>query len=499
MPNEFDTYLAGKQAAAPAAVPAPAAQPNEFDQYLSTKTSPPEVAQDPGFLDKLSAGVKNYVSGLSLPNSLADVGSRLAHGGLLRAPPDDSADYDSSGKLTQAGMDRGAARSAAGAPPFPLFSGGGLANLAGRVGANTAASGVQAGLSNPNKSFDLDKARDGAELGAGLSLLGEGIGGVAGAAAEPLNDVAENRSASAMGWTKAMRKKLGNDAAQDAGRVGLDEGVVTPLATTIDKLERMQGVKNAAGKTIGNTMDTLDQAGASEFNPLSTAAKVHQQIGDKYTNEPLFGSLANQYDNLMETITKRGAQNIPYSEAQKLKQLLGEYGWKEGAAVPGREQAQQAYGVVNKELDNAVDQGAQQVGDPDMLANLQHARKNYKAASNTVDALEGQQAGEAGNQQIGLGSKVLAAGQLAAGNPLKAAATIGLNEGARRFGNNFAAVGADALSKILSDSPQVLGRYAPILTNAMQRGGPDALSATHHILLQTDPNYAKQLTGESAP
>lgn len=497
MPNEFDTYLAGKQAAAPATDSAPAAsQPNEFDQYLSAKTAtaPQEAPTDPGILDKLSALKNAYTSDMSLPSSLSDLGGRLAHGGLLRNDNSQPAKGDfaldpATGrlKLTQAGMAKGAAQSANGAPPFPFFSGSGLGNLAARVGTNTALGGAQAGLSNPNKTFDLGRAADGAELSGALGLLGESAGGLAGATADPLNNMAENRSASAMGWTKAMRKKFGNDAAQEAGRVGLDEGVVSPLATTADKIERMQGVKDAAGQTIGDTMKTLDQAGQSEFNPLSTAGKVHQQLGDKYANEPLFGGLKNQYDNLMETITKRGAQNIPYSEAQKLKQLLGEYGWKEGLGVPGREQAQQAYGIVNKELDDAVDRGAQATGNEGMLEDLQNARKNYKAASNTMTGLEGQQAAEQGNQQMGLGSKVLAAGELARGNPMGAVKLVGLNEGAKRFGNNFAAVGTDALSKVLKDSPQVLGRYAPILTNAATRG-PDALAATN-AMLQKDPGY----------
>ena len=317
-------------------------------------------------------------------------------------------------------------------------------------------------------------------------------------AAPVVNDVAENRSASALGWTKALRKKLGNDAAMDAGRVGLDEGVVTPMASTGTKLERMQAVKDAAGQQIGGTMDTLDQAGIAEFNPLGAAGKVHGEIGNAYANEPLFGGLADQYERLMKTITKRGAQNIPYKEAQELKELIGQYGYKEGVGVPGREQAQQAYGIVNKELDDAVARGAAKTGDDALLDGLKKAKGNYRAAKNSIGALEGKQAAEHVNNEVSLSDMVVAATALASPHGLaKAAVNLGAKGAATRFGNNFAAVGADNLAKILSTEPGTFGQYAAVLANAAKRG-PDSLLAAHNTLLKTDPNYAKQLGGEGA-
>ena len=329
-------------------------------------------------------------------------------------------------------------------------------------------------------------ARNVMALATAAHGLGKGAGYVAEKAAPIVEDFANNRAASAMGWTKAMRKKLGNDAAETAGRVGLDEGVVTPFASTDDKLERMGNVKATAGKTIGDTMDTLDNAGIKEFNPLTAAGEVQSQIGDKYANEPLFSSLKNQYDNLMETISKRGGQPTTFAEAQKLKKLLGDYGWNEGMEVPGREQARQAYGIVNKNVEGAVDRGAQQLGDPDLLGNLKDAKKNYGAADNTLSALDNKTAAEQGNNTIGLSDTV------ALTSPHGASKLVAKKLGAK-YGQNMMATSADNVAKMLKEAPEVLGKYAAPLAAAAARG-KDAFDAANLTLMKNDPAFAALVT-----
>lgn len=362
--------------------------------------------------------------------------------------------------------------------------------------------GALSGLGNSEADLTkgkVAKAAGDTALGAGVGL-GAGVlfGGlsnlVSGEAAAGANTMAEDNAARALGMTKAIRNKIGNERARAAGRAGLDEDVITPLASTEDKLAGMQGVQERAGQKIGDTVKSLDESGAKEFNPLEAASKIDEQIGNKYGNEPLFKSQAEQYQNLLDTVLKRGDKNISFSEAQKLKELLGQYGYKEGNAIPGREQAQQAYGIINKYLDDSVGKAAADTGDAGILEGLQGARKTYGAASDAIPALENRSAAEAGNKPFGLTDTIMVAPKIMT-NPATAVAELGAKKAAERYGSNIAAVGLDKVAKLLQVAPDALGPYAGVLANAAQKGS-QALAAAHAALLKKDPKYAEMLDAQ---
>lgn len=390
--------------------------------------------------------------------------------------------------------------------PLAMEAGAG-ANLATKIGTGLVNAGTYGELMRGDAAIRGASAEDAEHTGNVVAGIGAAIPGVQalGALGEKvapaIADFAENRAASAVGMTKAIRRRIGNDAAQQAGRTALDEGVITPFASTEDKLGRAQALQEESGKQIGGVMDQLDQAGIKTFDPLSTVSKVDSEMGSTYKDEPLFSGLANQYDNLLGTIAKRGAQPITFGEAQKLKQLLGQYGYREGMAIPGKEQAQQAYGIVNQALDDAVAAGAKELpNSPGLLDALKAAKSNFQGAKNIVSGLDNKVAAEKGNNFFGLGDTIAGsvaagAGAMRNGGPGAALAGAAVTAGkkvAAKYGQNTAAWGADKVSKMLQAAPEALGPYAPILREAESRG---RLGVAHFVLSEQDPEYQQLLRG----
>ena len=89
-----------------------------------------------------------------------------------------------------------------------------------------------------------------------------------------------------------------------------------------------------------------------------------------------------------------------------------------------------------------------------------------------------------GLTSYGAGGAVLAGG----GTPVMSALTAVANQAAIKYGASLKATGADKLSKILSQAPEAMGKYAGVLRDAAQRGN-NALGVTHFLLMQKDPNY----------
>ena len=68
---------------------------------------------------------------------------------------------------------------------------------------------------------------------------------------------------------------------------------------------------------------------------------------------------------------------------------------------------------------------------------------------------------------------------------------------APRFASS-AAAGADMVSQLLTNAPQVLGRFAAPLQAAASRG-PQALAASHYVLQQQDQEYRERINHYSNP
>lgn len=390
---------------------------------------------------------------------------------------------------------------------------GGLVSPVGNIGKGAsvgkmalAGAGVGAlGGAGYSEGEDLaDVAMDAAKGGAiggvmsgGLGLAGKGVNKLLSKTANKSSDVADDLAARAIGAERGTIKKLGSEKVKEAGRRALDEGIVTPFASTDDMILRNKASQRNAGKAMSEVYDVIDNANASTFNPLDAAIKVDDEIGG-FWRSPLNKTETKQLDNTLESILMRadetGSKNISVKEAQKLKEELGKVAnWKSNVSITDKERmARDAYKVISDEIDNAVEMGAEKVGIAGLPEKLKLAKKQFGDSKTAEELLKNKLARESGNKMFGLTDTIAGSGGAVAGGPVGLLATILGKKATERFGYQTGAVAADKLSKVLAEAPEMFGKYAGILKNASVKGN---LPLVHELLMRNDPEY-KAMMGD---
>lgn len=389
-------------------------------------------------------------------------------------------------------------------------------------------------------------------LQAGSQAIAPSINKAKNSIGNSLKDTADSLAARALGTERGSVNKMGIDKVKQAGRYALDEGIITPLASTDDMLERALARKAVGGQKMGEVYSKIDDAGKSTFNPLDEAANVEKKIGD-FWRSPINKSETGQLENTLEAITMRGDKNIPIKEAQILKEELGKVAKWNSANVTDKEQmARDAYGIISKRIDEVVDQGATSIGTDDLLALLKEGKRDFSNSSTAESLLKIKQAREQGNKLIGLTDTIFGSGAIAVSGPA-AIGAVGTKKVIDGYGAQNAALGLDKVSKYLLKSPKMLelsknspqifqsivqkfeksfapevqqiqraaenedierkpdvekpgaqvdkdkilnklqgSKYAQVLQNAADKG-EKSFSAAHFVLSQRDVNYRKQL------
>ena len=351
----------------------------------------------------------------------------------------------------------------------------------------------------------------------GINKVAGWLGKKAAKAPDALERFAEERSAKAMGATKGTIKKIGEDKIREIGRGGLDEGIVTPFATTKTMTKRAQDLMKKGGENMDQAYSAIDDAGASTFNPLNVASKVDDELGGFYRSPINRGETA-QLENTIESILMRGGDNIPLKEAQLLKREIGKVAYPAGRKVnpaivtEKQRMAQEAYRIINKSIDESAEKASKTIGDDAIAATLKTGKKQYGIGAGAEDLLDEKSSSELGNKFVGLTDWGLGGGGLAASlitaNPAGIALTagaIGAKKLGEKFGNNVMATGADATAKgarwlgdkipdLIKSNPQIMGKYAPAFQNAMLKGAQQ-VGLTHWLLMNNDPEYRQMLDG----
>lgn len=408
------------------------------------------------------------------------------------------------------------------------------------------------------------------------TAIGAGLGGAIGKGVEMASpvlqkgvdkmgagarDIAERLGVRALGGERGSIKKVGFDRAKQAAGQALDEGVITPLASTDDMIARNAAVKTRGGDMMGEAYKAIDDAGASTFNPIQVAKTVDDELGGFYRS-PLNRGEASQFDNTIDAIKMRAPENmtygdyaapinatqtnIPLSKAQALKAELGRAAnWQNKLVVSPKEQlAREAYGIVNKAIDDAVAAGSETIENAGLGEALATGKKLFGNASTADTFLDNRLAREQGNKILGLTDTITGAGAMGANASLPGAgAAILAKKGIEQYGAQTGAVGFNKVAKALMKSPkmadlaqrspkvfnaivqkmegQVSGgigkaadnermskpydknaliqktqgtKYQQVLENAAQRGD-QAFGAAHFLLQSKDPEYRKITVG----
>lgn len=374
--------------------------------------------------------------------------------------------------------------------------GGGMSSGGATLAETGAVMGGVNGLGSSDAKDLAGMAKDTA-LGAGL---GYGGGVVAQKAAPYLEkgieklsagagDAAERFGARALGAERGTIKSLGIDKVKGAARQMLDEGGFSPFASTEDLVERNAALKAKGGGMMGQAYDAIDNAGASTFNPQQAASEVDSQLGDFYRS-PINRGETNQFNNTIESILARdngAGGNIPLRDAQSLKEELGKVAnWKNTLNITDKEKmARSAYGIVSKQIDEAMASGASTLDKAGLSETLSAGKGLYSNASTAEKLLENKLAREQGNKMLGITDWSLLGGGLGAAIPTGGAsipatmAMTGAKKYLEKYGPQQAALGLNKTSQLLSKSPAfaALAQRNPqafnaIVVNFAQKAGP---------------------------
>jgi hypothetical protein len=341
-------------------------------------------------------------------------------------------------------------------------------------------------------SEETDEAKQLSDAAAG-AMFGLGTAGLFNtitAAPSAIRNFASNRAAQQIGAERATIKKFGPDRVRAAGREALDNNL---LSTDTEQMQKgVAALQKSSGKRMGEVLGTVDEALGKPVSPTAIGDQLIDEQRGLWNGEKF-------YDNLLDIVTMKGEKNISLDDAMQLKVFLGK---QARFTSPNRSDAANvsgdAYWIVSKHIDDAIEKGESFLGTSNLLADFQKAKKTYANTKVMEPLLENRYAREQGNKMgFGLTNTIVGsqAAQIAsAGNPVQGAALMGGKLAWEKYGNIGMAKGADAIADILQYAPQKLGPYAQTLMNASRQGIRN-LAITHYMMSKRDPNYFELVKG----
>lgn len=351
-------------------------------------------------------------------------------------------------------------------------------------------------------------------VGAGLGWAGgKVLGGLPGA----LERLAQGRAVkAATGQNKRAISKMveAGELGLDTGtveRVGsdlLDEGVVSAGASSRDILQRAAERKEAWGKTIGETLDYLDNA-TPEGMALDVG-RLADEMEQALVVPGLTGTPGKRQTaaRLAEYIQTLREQPNSLSALDAFKRALDEDINYAKVEMPAASQALlRMRSMLNQAIEGKADEVAAAIGDPAIAQLFKEAKAVFSSMAIGERVAKNQVSAQASNRLVapsdyaaGIGGAVLNAASGGAALPAMAAGAgmAAAHKAVRTRGNQVAAAALRGLSgnallqKAAEVAPDMLGQFSGPITAAIARGtqGDDAaLSAVDYVLQQTSPEY----------
>lgn len=355
----------------------------------------------------------------------------------------------------------------------------GIARLAKSVGS----AGAYGALSNPEdiegtiNELQLDQRAKNAVISALTGLGAEAglkaIEKLSKPLADSIIDTARRRAAKALGAERATSRELGEEGILEVGEFALrnkasefpggkEKRIISPslFDNTKKMAQRIEQSQSAAGKRMGEVYESLDEAGIKEFSPYQTALKIEEEVGD-FWKSPINKAEQRQLENTIESVVMRNPSgNISFREAQKLKEELGKVAkWNNKINVTDKEQmARDAYGIVNRAIDEAVEKGSEKIKDPNLLNSLKEAKTLFSSTKKAEKLIENRLAREQGNKFFGISDYMLGAGGAPIMGP-KVLALVGAKKVLDRYGSQGAAIALDNIGQQISKIPNIANLF----------------------------------------
>jgi hypothetical protein len=366
--------------------------------------------------------------------------------------------------------------------------------------------GGTAGLGNSEAELTPDKI---SAHSAGQALndtaTGAAVGGVTApllnkildkyATPSGLENVAEERAAKATGLDKGGMKRLASKKLYDEageiipgktqlnkyGRTLLDNDMVPILGSPSTILENAEQKLAEEGPVISGIHKQLDDSATKNVlgqlslpYPADMSAEIEKNLIPKTLNpqglpyKTLQGR-NNTLNNIVEDINSHGNLGVPFEQAQKIKQMLGEAAYDASGKVID-EDAHKAYGIVNKYIENKAEETASSSGIPGLLDKYKDAKDVYGAAKIAQGAALNKTSANLAHSDVGLIPAVVStAGAAAHGTP-GAVAAFGAMKFGKAFGNSIAANTSNVASKVFALPKEGLQSLAQHLSTQGETG-----------------------------
>lgn len=410
---------------------------------------------------------------------------------------------------------------------------GALEGAVGALGNSTADLGTTEGNVQATLETGLGSGL-GAAFGAGGYGLGVGsqflinkYGPTAGKAiSDWLAKAAERRAVKAAVGNdyRTIVSMLDKDTLQSTGRDLLDYGRVKANMSTEAIRKSVNELKDKAGQDIDTALSRVEAGATGDLKKL-WPDEMANEIYDKVI-EPMEGGTAGQ--RMVAERLKREAQAlaeqgkgpnhqpgdlfdqpITLKQAEVYKRALDEpIYWDKVEPPPVQEGLKKFRGLFNEQIERRGEEIAN--ANPEVTQDwldFLASKKLYGSMANVATPGLKQQAREQANRLVSLtdygagGTGALLAGLLSDGSITTSAAVgaaaLGANKWLRERGNQTFADYANRASKsnfiesLIGREPQVLGKYAGQLTNALNKGGRAGLAIEDYMLGSTDEEYAR--------
>ena len=324
---------------------------------------------------------------------------------------------------------------------------------------------VKGYVTDPKESFrkrpiqmSVDVASIVPAIGQGTKLVSKsmkipGMAGISEKIANNLKNISAREAVRGSLLQKSNLKRLAKSgiSQEEAGKFLLDQGVVQPFSTIEGRLEKIQGIKEGAGKTIGNVGETLDRAGINEFDPLKAAIKLEEEA-IPYRGKESFSSISNQYEKGINDILNMGEKGTVSNVGVKsFEKPFKETGYKRGIPTESGMIEQDVARSVEKEYVDSIGRGAEKMGDTSLKDRYLKAKQTYGPAAQLERELEDVKLANQGRRSIGLTDFIVGAGELgASGSIPKAGALVGIKKGIENIYHPIAASVTNKASNIFS-------------------------------------------------
>ena len=338
----------------------------------------------------------------------------------------------------------------------------------------------------------------GATVGAVGGKLMSKIFGGGEAVTQALDKTAGRATRSALGFTRPLIRKLGGaEEANEIASTLVKEGVYKYGLKPENLAKGIDEIKSSSGAQLAQTYEQLSANGQPAANVDDLLTGLSNTLRKRFTRaKEIRGPELQQLGHIEEMAIRRAPDgNYSFKNLWELKQDLGDKAWSKGVQNENLEVFQDAWKLVTDELNHAAKKLA-----PDLAKSLEQNNKVYNASVQGSKAIIDRMDRLATNKGFGLTDALVAAPFAAHGNLVSAGGAIVAKKLAEEQGAAAAGKAVNKLSEFsqkpliqrLLDAPRKLGKYAPALQRAAERG-PAALSSSWYVLQQTDPEFRQTL------